>query len=355
PEEKLENLQVREEDSELLGIRAMVQGTKTEDVMEEQSAPATVDIPAEIFRAYDIRGLAESQLKPANVVLIGQAIGSEALAAGETAIIVARDGRNHSPDIAEQLIDGITAVGCNVINIGRVPTPLMYFACHELEECSSGVMVTASHNPPEYNGFKVVIKGNTLKDAEIQRLRRRILQGDLGKEGNKGSGREDFVDVSAQYVERIFSDVALAGEFSMVVDAGNGVTGELAPRLFEELGCQVTPLYCDIDGNFPNHPPDPSVADNLRDLVAKVTEVQADLGVAFDGDGDRLVVVSASGRIIAADRLMMMLARDIVSRNPGADVVYDVKCSRELTKVISSYGGRPVMWKAGHSHMKAKM
>ncbi|MCW8195648.1 phosphomannomutase/phosphoglucomutase [Proteobacteria bacterium 005FR1] len=345
------DVEVSEEDKELLGIKAMAQRADEDDPLDIQDSPLAEAIPAEIFRSYDIRGVAASQLTPANVVLIGQAIGSAVLAAGEGEIVVARDGRNHSPEITEQLIEGILATGCNVLNIGMVPTPMMYFACHELQSTSSGVMVTASHNPPEYNGFKIVIAGDTLKDESIQALRTRIEERNF----NKGAGKEEFTDVSNQYIERIFADVALAGELSVVVDAGNGVAGKIAPRLFEELGCTVTPLYCEVDGNFPNHQPDPSVAANLKDLVTKVQEVDADLGIALDGDADRVAVVTASGQIVSADRLLMVLAKDIVSRNPGADVIFDVKCSRELNKVITSYGGRPIMWKAGHSHMKAKM
>jgi phosphomannomutase/phosphoglucomutase len=345
------DLEVSDEDRELLGIRAMVQRTEEEDPLDIQNSPLTQNVPAEIFRSYDIRGVAGSQLTPANVVLIGQAIGSTALAAGEASLVVARDGRKHSPEIAEQLVEGILATGCDVVNIGMVPTPLMYFACHELGSTKSGVMVTASHNPPEYNGFKIVIGGDTLKDESIQALLTRIDARDF----RRGAGKEHAADMTPRYIDRIFSDLALAGEISVVVDAGNGVTGELAPRLFEELGCSVTPLYCEVDGDFPNHQPDPSVAANLEDLVSKVKEVNAHLGIALDGDGDRVVVVTSSGQIVAPDRLLMLLAKDIVSRNPGGDVIFDVKCSRELNRVITSYGGRPIMWKSGHSHMKAKM
>lgn len=356
-QDTLLDLELSQEDRELLGQNT-VKRPKAEDPLDIRDKPAVAsesgsgtDIAAEIFRSYDIRGLVDSQLSPENVVLIGRAIGSQALALGEKNLVVGRDGRSHSLDVAEQLIEGILATGCNAINIGMVPTPLMYFACHELDNAGSGIMVTASHNPPEYNGFKIVLKGNTLKDDDIQQLRTRILRDDF----SQGAGKEDFADMSAQYIERIFSDVALAGEISLVIDAGNGAAGEIAPILFEELGCKVTPLFCEVDGSFPNHSPDPSVAANLQALVDKVGEVGADLGIALDGDGDRVAVVTASGAIVPADRLLMLLAKDIVSRNPGADVLFDVKCSRELNSVISSYGGRPIMWKSGHSHMKAKM
>jgi phosphomannomutase / phosphoglucomutase len=346
------------EDQEFLNlIRSKASAEETKEKGKQQlsdttSRPVDPDaIPAEIFRSYDIRGRADPQLKPANVVLIGQAIGSQALAAGEETLVVGRDGRTHSPDITEQLIKGILSTGCNAINIGLVPTPLLYFACHVLQATSSGVMVTASHNPPEDNGFKIVIAGDTLKDDGIKHLRERIVQRDF----KQGTGKEGFSNLAFQYIDRIFSDVALAGELSIVIDAGNGAASDIAPRLFEELGCTVTPLFCTVDGSFPNHPPDPSVPANLQALIDKVKEVGADLGIALDGDGDRVAVVTATGRIVPADRLLMLLARDIVSRNPGADVLFDVKCSRALNHVISSYGGRPILWKTGHAPMKAKM
>jgi len=344
---------VSEEDTSLLGLKHKETDEdpleiRDKDVVENNSSD---DISAEIFRSYDIRGVVDSQLTPRNVVLIGQAIGSQAIESGEKTLVIGRDGRTHSNDISEQLIEGILTTGCDVINIGMVPTPLVYYAICESEISNSGVMVTASHNPSEYNGFKIVINNETLCDQSIQQIRSRIVQSNF----TKGSGKEDFSDVSFQYIERIISDVALAGELSVVIDAGNGVAGDIAPRLLSELGCNVTPLYCEVDGEFPNHQPDPSVIANLDDLINKVKEVGADIGIAFDGDGDRLGVVTATGKIILPDRLLMLLAKDIVSRNPGADVIFDVKSSRDLNKVVSSYGGRPIMWKTGHSHMKAKM
>ncbi len=357
------DVDVSEEDTSLLGLKDQIvddpldikqsksQAKETVAASSSKAPDSSDDIPAEIFRSYDIRGLVDSQLTPSNVVLIGQAIGSQAIESGEKTLIIGRDGRTHSNEISEQLIEGILTTGCNVINIGMVPTPLVYYSICESETSNSGVMVTASHNPAEYNGFKIVINNETFFDQDIQQLRSRILQ----KNFAKGSGKEDFSDFSFQYIERIFSDVALAGELSVVVDAGNGVAGDIAPRLLAELGCNVTPLYCDVDGEFPNHEPDPSVTKNLQDLISKVQEIGADIGIAFDGDGDRLGVVTATGQIILPDRLLMLLAKDIVSRNPGADIIFDVKSSRDLNKVVSSYGGRPIMWKTGHSHMKAKM
>lgn len=309
------------------------------------------DIPIEIFRSYDIRGLVGSQLTPDLAMKIGQAIGSEALDQGEQRIIVARDGRTHSESLTAAMIKGILKSGCHVINIGVVPTPLMYFASFHFTDTNSGVMVTASHNPKEYNGFKVVINNSALADEAVLDLRARII----GQRLHQGRGEETPRDIIPDYIDRIFSDVALAGNISLVIDAGNAVPGLVAPRLFEELGCDVTPLFCDLDGEFPNHNPDPGEEKNLQALIAKVKEVGADMGVAFDGDGDRLVVVTPKGDIIWPDRMLMLFAKDILARNPGADVLFDVKCSRQLNQVISSYGGRPIMWKTGHSPMKAKM
>ncbi len=309
------------------------------------------DVPREIFRSYDIRGLADSQITSSVAMLIGQAIGSEALDQGEQSIVVGRDGRTHSESLCNALIKGILQSGCNVINLGLIPTPLMYFASFHFDDTSSGVMVTASHNPKEYNGFKVVINNNALADEAVLELRSRIL----GQRLHQGAGVETSREIIPDYIDRIFSDVALAGNVTLVIDAGNAVPGLVAPRLFEELGCDVIPLYCELDGNFPNHAPDPSEEKNLAALIAKVKETKADMGVAFDGDGDRLVVVTPKGDIIWPDRMLMLFARDVLSRHPGADVVFDVKCSRQLNQVISGYGGRPIMWKTGHSPMKAKM
>ena len=309
------------------------------------------DIPEVIFRAYDIRGLAETEISPQLAQKIGQALGSEALDHKQQALVVARDARTHSPLLAEYLVRGILSTGCNVINIGTVPTPLMYFATETLSQTQSGVMVTASHSAAEYNGFKVVITGKSRSADDIQNIRKRILTRNF----SSGRGTEEHLDIARQYRDAIATDLALAGDVHVVVDAGNGVAGTVAPLLFEQLGCRVTPLYCDLDGTFPNHEPDPSIADNLRDLVAKVQAEQADIGVAFDGDGDRLTVVTPKGDIIWADRLLMLFAKDIVARNPGADVVFDVKSTRQLDKAITRFGGRPIMWKTGHAPMRAKM
>ncbi|MBB6520416.1 phosphomannomutase/phosphoglucomutase [Pseudoteredinibacter isoporae] len=325
-------------------------------VNNEEDHPAPVSdelIPEEVFRAYDIRGLADPYLSPAFVHRLGQALGSEAIDQGEETLIVARDCRVHSPEICEQLIAGITSTGCNVLDLGIVPTPLLYFACHVLPSSNSGVIVTASHNGPKYNGFKMVFNRNTISDQGIQYIKQRMQQQAFAS--SDASGQVSQQDISAEYIEQIFSDIALAGDITVVIDAGNGATSEIAPRLFEELGCTVIPMYCEFDGRFPNHAADPSRERNMRDLIKAVRKHRADLGIAFDGDGDRLGVVTPEGKIIWPDRQLMLFAKDIVSRNPGTDVLFDVKCTRQLNSLVSSYGGRPIMWKTGHSLMKAKM
>lgn len=317
--------------------------------VEENTLPE-VEVASEIFRAYDIRGIVGENLSAGVVEVIGRAIGSEASSRGVTSLCIGYDGRHSSPELAGALARGVMSTGCSVIHVGAVPTPVLYFATHHLET-GSGVMVTGSHNPANYNGLKIMLGGETLSGEAIQKLYQRIQVGDF----ISGQGTESNEDVRRAYLDRIVGDIAVAAPLKVVVDAGNGIAGELAPILVEELGCEVVPLFCDIDGDFPNHHPDPGKPENLQDLIAKVKETGADIGLAFDGDGDRLGVVTNSGKIIWPDRLLMLFARDVVSRNPGADVLYDVKCSRRLAGVISEAGGRPVMWKSGHSLMKAKM
>ena len=350
------DIQIAAEDEALLGLdevdtTSVQQRTPALAEQDPEKTARQQNVPDVIFRAYDIRGIAKKEITNDLAKKIGQAIGSEALDNNEDTLIVGRDARTHSPELTEWLVRGILSTGCNVLNIGTVPTPLLYFATETLEESQSGVMVTASHNAAEYNGFKVVIKGKCRAEQDIKAIRSRILREDI----YRGDGMEKKIDIVPAYIDTIFSDVALAGDISIVVDAANGVAGIVAPKLFEELGCQVTSLFCDLDGTFPNHDPDPSVASNLSALIAKVQEVEADLGVAFDGDGDRLVVVTPKGKIIWPDRLLMLFTKDIVSRNPGADVVFDVKSTRHLNQCITNYGGRPIMWKTGHSPMKEKM
>lgn len=304
----------------------------------------------DIFRAYDIRGVMGKTLTEDVAYLIGRAIGSEAAAAGDTKVVVAADGRHSSPALHGRVSAGIQACGLDVIDIGAVPTPMLYFATH-VTETRSGVMVTGSHNPKEYNGFKVVIAGETLAGPRITALRDRIQAGDF----SDGSGDLEKRDLVLDYIDRITSDVTLAQPMKVVVDCGNGIAGRIAPDLLEALGCEVLPLYCEVDGDFPNHHPDPNDPANLQDLIAEVKAKGADVGLAFDGDGDRLGVVTERGEIIWPDRLLMLFARDIVGRNPGADVIFDVKCSRQLGNLIAEYGGRPIMGPTGHSYLKAKM
>ncbi|MBR9872101.1 MAG: phosphomannomutase/phosphoglucomutase [Gammaproteobacteria bacterium] len=338
-------------DDDVLGLGTSDAPLFDEDIPDvlENTVP-DIQVEAEIFRAYDIRGIVGENLSAGVVEIIGQAIGSEATERGIVSLCIGYDGRHSSPELADALAKGVMAAGCNVIRVGAVPTPVLYFATHHLNT-GSGVMVTGSHNPANYNGLKIMLGGETLSGDAIQKLYQRIQTGDF----TSGQGEQTGDDVRRAYLDRIVGDIAVAAPLKVVVDAGNGIAGELAPILVEELGCEVVPLFCDVDGDFPNHHPDPGKPDNLQHLIAKVQEVGADIGIAFDGDGDRLGVVTNKGKIIWPDRLMMLFARDVVSRNPGADVLYDVKCSRRLAGVISEAGGRPVMWKSGHSLMKAKM
>ncbi|MFT5132611.1 MAG: phosphomannomutase/phosphoglucomutase [Gammaproteobacteria bacterium] len=308
--------------------------------------------PAGIFRAYDIRGIVGEQLNAEIVTRIGQAIGSEAGVRGQSTIAVGRDGRISSPELGDALIQGLRDSGRDVIDVGVVPTPVLYFAAHFLE-VNSGVMLTGSHNGPEYNGLKIVLDGETLSEDGIQNIYTRIQENNF----ESGQGNLQSSEIIADYIRRISEDipVALGGAYKIVVDCGNGVAGAVAPQLLRALGHDVVELYCDIDGNFPNHHPDPSQPENMQPLIEKLKEEQADLGFAFDGDGDRLGVVDDLGNIIWPDRQLMLLAKDVLSRNPGAPIIFDVKCSRYLKGIIESNGGKPLMWKTGHSLIKGKM
>ncbi|UJP00860.1 MAG: phosphomannomutase/phosphoglucomutase [Nitrosomonas sp.] len=307
-------------------------------------------IPHEIFKAYDIRGIVGKTITVENVEKIGHAIGSEARARNLTAIAIGRDGRLSGTELSQALARGIRKSGIDVVDVGMVATPMLYFAAHELCQYS-GVMVTGSHNPPEYNGFKIVLGGQTLAADTIQALRLRIENNDL----THGAGNYSGHAIADAYRTRITGDVKLARPLKIVVDCGNGVAGAYAPALYRELGCQVNELFCDVDGNFPNHHPDPSVPGNLSDVIQALKTSDAEIGLAFDGDGDRLGIVTKDGHIINADRQLMLFAADVLSRNPGGKIIFDVKCTRNLAPWIRQHGGTPVMWKTGHSFIKSKL
>ena len=310
-------------------------------------------IPASIFRAYDIRGIVGRTLTADIARLVGRGIGTEAAERGERAIVVGRDGRASSPDLSSALIAGLRASGRDVVDVGIVPTPLLYFATHWLP-AGSGVMVTGSHNGPEYNGMKLIIAGKTLHGEDLQGIYRRVVAGDF----THGRGKLSSSDVKNDYIARVAADIPAAvhgAALKIIVDCGNGVAGVIAPQLFRALGHHVEEMYCDVDGAFPNHHPDPSQPENLEALITRVKTRGADIGLAFDGDGDRLGVIDSAGHIIWPDRQLMVLARDVLSRNRGAAVIYDVKCSRYLKTVIEASGGVPLMWKTGHSLIKSKM
>ncbi len=309
-------------------------------------------IPSEIFKAYDIRGIVDKTITLATVEKIGHAIGSEAHARRLKSIAVGRDGRLSGLSLSGALAKGIMKSGISVLDVGMVATPMLYYAAHE--HCDySGVMVTGSHNPPEYNGFKIVLGGETLAAETIQALRRRIENNDLITAGEAGQRTE--LDYSNSYLERIVNDVRLDRPMKIVVDCGNGVAGAFAPALYKKLGCEVIELFSTVDGTFPNHHPDPSVPENLRDVIQTLAATDAEIGLAFDGDGDRLGIVTKKGVIVYPDRLLMLFAADVLSRNPGGKIIFDVKCTRNLAPWIEQHGGIPIMWKTGHSLIKAKL
>ena len=311
---------------------------------------ATDTFPDEIFKAYDIRGIVDSALTTTITRQIGQAFGSEALSRGVDSVIIARDGRLSGPSLSAALSEGLLASGCDVIDIGMVPTPVLYFATYELAT-GTGIMITGSHNPPEYNGLKMVMAGETLAGERIQELKQRILSGQV----SSGDGRLSEIDIKPAYSQRVLSEGRLTREIHAVVDCGNGVASEIAADLLTQLGCKVTPLFCQTDGSFPNHHPDPSQPENLNDLINAMHETGADIGLAFDGDGDRLGVVTPDGKIIWPDRQLILYARDVLKTTPGAHIIYDVKCSRTVDDEIRRAGGKPEMWKTGHSFIKARL
>lgn len=323
--------------------------------VEEEIAPTIPSeihdsLPEVILRNYDIRGIVGKDLTSDVVYKLGRAIGSVAYDKGEQTVVVARDGRKSGPELSSALCRGLMDSGRDVIDIGMVPTPLLYFATNFLGS-NSGVMLTGSHNPPDYNGLKMVVAGETLSGEKIQELGRRVATGDL----LQGEGSRSEQDLVGDYLNRVIEDVHVARPLKVVLDCGNGVGGVVAPMLLKQLGCQVAELYCDVDGDFPNHHPDPSKPENLTPLIDVVKASKADIGIALDGDGDRIGVVDSEGNIIWPDRFLMLFAIDLLARQPGADVIYDVKCSRHLAGQILTHGGRPLMWKTGHSLIKAKM
>jgi phosphomannomutase / phosphoglucomutase len=309
-----------------------------------------VNLPAEIFRTYDIRGVVGRSLTPAVTREIGRALGSVAIERGAPVFAVCRDGRLSGPELADALAEGLNAAGADVIDIGMAPTPIAYFAAHHLG-CGSCVAVSGSHNPPQYNGLKMVVGGDTLYGDDIQALRIRIEKQNF----RKGAGKRRRENVVDAYVERVAGDVKLARPFKLAIDCGNGVAGMLAPQLYRRLGCEVTELFCEVDGRFPNHHPDPAQPENLETLISTLKNSDCEIGIAFDGDGDRLGVVTKDGEIIFADRQLMLLAKDVLSRNPGAEIIYDVKSTRLLAPWIEKHGGRARIWKTGHSLIKAKL
>ncbi|MDF2866675.1 MAG: phosphomannomutase/phosphoglucomutase [Gammaproteobacteria bacterium] len=307
-------------------------------------------VSADIFRAYDIRGIVAKTLTADVVYTIARAIGSQAVALGERQIAIARDGRLSGPELSKALATGLLDAGLTVIDLGAVPTPLLYFAAHTLAT-QSGVMLTGSHNPPDYNGLKIVLKGETLAAEAIQALYSRIIDQDFVT----GKGQWVKEDILPSYIKTITSDIKLSRPLKIVIDCGNGIPGDVAPELYRTLGCEVIELFCEVDGNFPNHHPDPTQLENIQDLIQAVKHHQADLGLAFDGDGDRLGIVTDAGELIWPDRQMMVFAKDIIARNPNATIIFDVKCSNHLRTLIKQLGGQPLMWKTGHSFIKGKM
>ncbi|MBB5445199.1 MULTISPECIES: phosphomannomutase/phosphoglucomutase [unclassified Paraburkholderia] len=315
-------------------------------------------ISKSIFKAYDIRGVIGKTLDADAARSIGRAFGSEVRAQGGDAVVVARDGRLSGPELIGALSDGLRAAGVDVVNVGMVPTPVGYFAASVPLKLAGGerrvdscIVVTGSHNPPDYNGFKMVLRGAAIYGEQILALHQRIVDENFAD----GSGSYTEYDIADAYLERIASDVKLARPIKIVVDTGNGVAGGLAPKLFRKLGCELVELFTEVDGNFPNHHPDPAHPENLEDVIRALKETDAEIGFAFDGDGDRLGVVTKDGQIIYPDRQLMLFAEEVLSRNKGAQIIYDVKCTRNLAKWVKDKGGEPLMWKTGHSLVKAKL
>lgn len=307
-----------------------------------------------IFKAYDIRGIIDQTLNADVARLIGQAFGSEMRAIGEDVIVIGRDGRLSGPELIEALTKGLLSTGVDVIDLGMVATPMVYFAANHVidgRSPKSGIMITGSHNPPNYNGFKMVLGTAAIYGEKIQELRKRIE----AKQFASGQGTRSTFDIFPMYLNYIVGDIKITRPMRIAVDCGNGVGGAFAGKLFRALGCEVQELFCEVDGHFPNHHPDPAHIENLQDLIKNLQTTDNELGLAFDGDADRLGVVTKDGQVIFPDRQMMLFAKDVLSRNPGGQIIYDVKCTRNLATFVKAHGGQPLMWKTGHSLVKAKL
>ncbi len=310
----------------------------------------TIKVNARIFREYDVRGIVDQDLSEETVELLGKAYGTYVQSFGISEAIIARDNRPSSKSYRDALVTGITSTGCGIIDVGEVPTPVFYFSLHQYSK-QAGVMITGSHNPPEYNGFKLCRGHGTIYGEEIQKVKRIIAAGSF----STGKGSVSPVDPVPAYLDYICNNVKIDHHLKIIIDAGNGVGGKVAPELLRRLGCEVTELYCDLDGNFPNHFPDPTVPENLKDLQARVADLGADLGVAFDGDADRIGAIADNGAIVWGDQLMIIFSRDILEQHPGGTIIFEVKCSQALVEDIKVHGGRPLMWKTGHSLIEAKI
>jgi phosphomannomutase len=313
-----------------------------------------MELDAHIFKAYDIRGITPTSLNPDVARRLGRAFGTHAIKCGESTVAIGRDGRLSGPELSKALTYGLCEAGAQVIDVGMVTTPMLYFAASGDVDasCTSGIQITGSHNPRDYNGFKMVLGGRAIYGEEIQTLRRMMEEPDWG---NPATGMARQIDIREAYSKRIVSDVKLKRPIKIVIDSGNGIAGASAPDIFRQLGCDVIELFSQVDGNFPNHHPDPSKPENLKDLVAALQNSDAELGLAFDGDGDRLGIVTKDGQTIYPDRQMMLFAQDVLSRVPHSTILFDVKCSQRLAPTILAAGGKPLMFKTGHSLIKAKM
>ena len=314
----------------------------------------SMNVPASIFKAYDIRGIINETLNPVIAYAIGQAFGSQMRDLSETEVVIGRDGRLSGPQLIEALSKGLLSTGINVIDLGMVATPMVYFATNQTLGASqpkSGIMITGSHNPPNYNGFKMVLGGSAIYGDQIQGLRKQIEREDF----RQGVGKLSTFNIFPQYLKYIVGDIRLARPMKIAVDCGNGVGGAFAGELFRALGCEVQELFCEVDGNFPNHHPDPAHLENLQDLIRNLASTDNELGLAFDGDADRLGVVTKDGQVIFPDRQMMLFAKDVLTRHPNGQIIYDVKCTRNLAPWIEQHGGQALMWKTGHSLVKAKL